>query len=276
MSENYGISSKENYSSLLTRNYGWRKQTENYTSTDAIIDFGLQLQQCGLQMPIVPAHLRQRVLANTKWFGISTEHCANPMDTYLMPGRSWVPQIAELTPYDFMVFAHAGHGLNSYAMGLVARIGCFTIFQQSNWGGVYQNPELQRERLAAQIEVWNEMSEFLANIKTASEYEYLISFSPFRGVANISRRRWQSPWTLETSDESTLEKNRDWEIDIDLTRDSVDAQRCLDWLAGKPDHKYTRDMFIQEIGREYLYRLTVANAKVLALVQDRAQKSRSS
>jgi len=276
MPENASENSGSETESLSIPNFGWRKNKDGRTSSDVIIDFGLRMRANNVLMPRVPAHLRGRVLANAKWLGISTEFCANPMDTYRMPRRSWVPPIVDKTPYDFMVFAHAGHGISSYAMGFIARLGNITVFQQSHWGGAYQNPEVQVAELNAHIGVWNEMSDFLENIETTSEYEYLITFSPLRSVASILRRRWQSPWILETDVEPMSEQERKWEIDIDLINYSYDAQRCLDWLSGKPDDQYTRDSFIQEIGREYLYRLILANGGMLNAVKKRAQKALAS
>lgn len=273
MSEINRANGKGDGTNLTIPNFGWQKNRAGRTSTDVIIDTGLRMKTNNVQMPIVPSHLRDRLLGNSKWFGISTEFCADPMDTYRMPLRKWVPPIVEKTPYDFMVFAHAGHGINSYAMGLVARLGNITVFQQSHWGGAYMNPVRQVEELNAHLGVWNEMSDFLASIETTSEYEYLITFSPLRGTANILRRRWQSPWILETDSEPLSELDREWEIDVDLIGNSTDAQTCLDWLAGKPDDSYHRDLFIQEIGREYLYRLIVANEKMLNSVKCRAEKA---
>jgi len=276
MTKNIDADDMSGASNLPLPNYGWQKNKNGCTATDAIIDFGLRMQVNNVHVPRIPSHLRDRVLANSKRLGISTESCADPMDTYLMPGRYWAPLIAEQTPYDFMVFAHAGHGINSYAMGLVARLGNITVFQQSHWGGAYQNSTRQVEELNAHVGVWNEMSDFLETIETVSEYEYLISFSPLRKVASILRRRWQSPWILETDSEPLSELDREWEIDVDLIGNSIDAQTCLDWLAGKPDETYTRDLFIQEIGREYLYRLIVANEKMYASVKNMAQKAMAS
>jgi len=263
-------------SNLPLPNYGWQKNKNGRTATDVIIDFGLRMQVNNVLTPRIPSHLRDRVLANSKRLGISTESCADPRDTYLMPYWDWVPPIAEQTPYDFMLFAHDGHGINSFAMGLVARLGNITIFQQSHWGGVYQDADRQVAELNAHLEVWNEMSDFLAAIETVGEYEYAILFSPFRKVASIVRRRWQSPWILETDAKPLSAQNRKWEIDVDLIRNSTDAQTCLDWLAGKPDETYTRDQFIQEIGREYLYRLIATNEKMSSLVRGRAQKAMAS
>jgi hypothetical protein len=276
MPEFNGTNGKANVTNLPLPNYGWQKNMNGRTATDVIIDFGLRMQANEVQMPRVPSHLRDRVLANSKRLGISTESCADPMDTYRMSYIDWVPSITEQTPYDFMVFAHAGHGINSYAMGLIARLGNITVFQQSHWGGAYQNPIRQVEELNAHLGVWNEMSDFLAAIETTSEYEYLISFSPMRKIASILRRHWQSPWILESDATPLSEQDRKWEVDIDLMRNTSDAQVCLDWLAGKPDYNYTRDLFIQEIGREYLYRLIVANEKMYASVKNRAQKAMAS
>ena len=40
---------------------------------------------------------------------------------------------------DFFVFAHRGHGSNSYGLGLVARIGALMVDQQIGWGRGYMN-----------------------------------------------------------------------------------------------------------------------------------------
>ena len=244
-------------------NYGWWKNNEEYSASDAIIDFSIRMQLSDLEVPIVPFHLRNRISINAEGLGISTEHCANPMDVYRMPYRNSVPHIANQTPYDFMVLAHAGHGLNSYAVGLAARLGNITIFQQSHWGGVYANPEHQKVELNAQIQVWNEMCEFLADIEMTSDEEYAVMFSPMRSIAVLLRREWRSPW--ETEPEARQLNN--WQIALDLAKKADDAQKCIDWFEGRPSSSDSSKDFIEEIATEYLYRLVYSDVKMFDLVK---------
>jgi hypothetical protein len=56
---------------------------------------------------------------------------------------------------DFFVLAHVGRGVNSYGLGIVARLGGLLIDQQVGWGGAYMDEDETTQNVNAAIEAWN-------------------------------------------------------------------------------------------------------------------------
>jgi hypothetical protein len=55
---------------------------------------------------------------------------------------------------DFWMFGHWGHGVNSYALGLVARCGSLLLTQHVAWGGVYGS-DADTDRVNQSVRAWN-------------------------------------------------------------------------------------------------------------------------
>ena len=49
---------------------------------------------------------------------------------------------------DYVLLAHAGHGVNSYAIHVFVVHGPLALFLQVPWGGVYMDPKKSARRLA--------------------------------------------------------------------------------------------------------------------------------
>jgi len=86
----------------------------------------------GLAFPKLPAELARRLRKSGDWRYSTRALNGSPynLDAYW---RQTAP------PSDYAVLAHAGHGINSYAIHYFLVYGRLRIFLQLAWGGVYED-----------------------------------------------------------------------------------------------------------------------------------------
>ncbi|CAB4324741.1 MAG: hypothetical protein F2520_12370 [Actinobacteria bacterium] len=106
------------------------------------------------------------------------------------------PELLSPSGPDFWLFAHRGHGINSYGFGLIARVGQLLIAQQFAYGGAYQaifEQEGQRptgaECLNAGTHAWGATLEHLKN--QPGPLRIAVFYSNYRAYAEI--------WTNDTA-----------------------------------------------------------------------------
>ena len=168
-------------------NNGWYVAGTPEHAQDSYIQVGREMAGDGIIMPIVPTHLRDQITRHAEASAITTDVKALSMDTYSM--RSWpVPSFAQKSKDDLLLFSFAGHGLSSYAIGLVARVSNILIQQQATFGGVYAHRDRDRVRVNQQTKVWNSMVSKFEALSNDSPNEYILQFSSFRSIAHVSRR----------------------------------------------------------------------------------------
>ena len=84
----------------------------------------------------------------------------------------------------YWAFAHRGHGLNSYAIGLVCRSGPLLVELQTAWGGTYSDPDRATAAANAMVEIWNRwwpLVEGELALVDESEISVTVGFSDVRG-----------------------------------------------------------------------------------------------
>ena len=86
---------------------------------------------------------------------------------------------------DFIIHGHNGHGVNSYAFGLVGRIGNLIIAQQELYGGAYMDNEIQRYLVNEQTKLWNNLVSTYEPVTQWNSRKYFVLFSSFRNLAMI-------------------------------------------------------------------------------------------
>jgi hypothetical protein len=69
---------------------------------------------------------------------------------------------------DFFVFAHRGQGINSFGLGLVARVGSLLIDPQIGWGGGDMNAKDATASVNASVAAWNQSLPSVPELPTRS------------------------------------------------------------------------------------------------------------
>jgi hypothetical protein len=92
------------------------------------------LAQSGLELPPIPPSLEARFSKRAEWCFASRSVRRSP---YCFP--EYVEQAIVRPPKDYVLVAHAGHGVNSYALHYFLLLRPLMLFVQVPWGGVYED-----------------------------------------------------------------------------------------------------------------------------------------
>jgi hypothetical protein len=151
---------------------------------EAIRDMVETLGGAGLVVPEVPNRLRDRVMTGGGW-AWGTDPSIAPFVAYF--GFEWMGQsltkALEPARDDFWMWAHRGHGQNSYGAGVVARVGPIVLAQQTLFGGLYTNGPASTQQLSAANEIWNRTLESLGDLEGPPRV--VVLWSNYRGWSTI-------------------------------------------------------------------------------------------
>lgn len=93
--------------------------------------------------------------------------------------------LEDRVPQDYVIFGHAGHGMNSYAMHYHLVRGPLAIFDQMAWGGVYMDNELQTELIDTHFSQIQDMIEALDEAQRRRlippDEQFIVILSDFYG-----------------------------------------------------------------------------------------------
>ena len=92
------------------------------------------LKTAGLIMPPVPQELKPRLRERTEWC-----YSTRVLKVWPYNINEYVNEALNGRPRNYLVLAHAGHGVNSYAMHYFLVRRTLQLFLQVGWGGVYMN-----------------------------------------------------------------------------------------------------------------------------------------
>lgn len=156
------------------------------TGSNALADMTTTLKASEIVIPRVPAHLESRLLTTEAGWAWGTEPSFSPFSAYFYFNRN-SPELAALfhpDHDDLWMWAHRGHGMNSYGAGLIARIGPIVIFQQTAYGGVFMDSAKAHADLNAANRAWNETLTSVEGLVGPPRVAVL--WSDYRGSASIS------------------------------------------------------------------------------------------
>jgi hypothetical protein len=88
----------------------------------------------GLLAPPVPEHLAANFVERGRWFFASRKPPGNMCNV-----PQFASEVAAEPVSDYVAVAHAGHGINSYAISYALVYGPLAVFTQCGWGGVYMD-----------------------------------------------------------------------------------------------------------------------------------------
>lgn len=113
----------------------------------------------------------------------------DPWWCYFGAGEGIGPESTRLDTVegDFFLFAHRGHGANSFGLGLVARLGRLLIDQQVGWGGAFMDSAAATSAVNRATEVWNERLPRLLRLSdgdTDDAYVH-VRYSDYRGGRRV-------------------------------------------------------------------------------------------
>ena len=96
------------------------------------------------QQPPIPTAFRHKIMGR-RWQWSWGTHAVKV--SIYSDRQLWSMICEEVPPLssNFAHFAHAGHGINSWALGLVLSQGPLTIYSKHRYGGVYGDADAERE-----------------------------------------------------------------------------------------------------------------------------------
>lgn len=94
------------------------------------------LGSAGLTLPLIPEELAPRFKKREKWCFASRPLRMSPYNLFHFVKESITGRVR-----DYVVVAHAGHGVNSYAMHYYLVRRPLYLFLQVGWGGVYMDEQ---------------------------------------------------------------------------------------------------------------------------------------
>ena len=167
----------------------------------ALADFARTLTRASLAKPVVPKALIPRLRSSLDGWAWSTDSGLDSMGVYSIFGEAGPPQLeAWLADNrgDFWMFGHRGHGVNSYAIGLVARVGPLFIAQQCGWGGAYMGSD-EGPLVDAATQTWNETLDSLNGFDD-EELHVAVLYSNYRAYAMLLVRDPSSTSSSSSTD----------------------------------------------------------------------------
>jgi len=101
-------------------------------SPNGVADATALFRTEGLELPFVPPELARRFRQRDRWCFASRQVRVSPYKF-----EHYVDETDAVS--DYVLIAHAGHGVNSYAIHYYLVHGLLRLFLQIHWGGVYQD-----------------------------------------------------------------------------------------------------------------------------------------
>ncbi len=90
----------------------------------------------GLPFPPIPAPLQHRLRRHQRWV-----YATRPLGVWPYRISEYVAEATRRRVPDYALVAHAGYGVNSYAIHYYLVWGALRLFLQMAWGGSYMGPE---------------------------------------------------------------------------------------------------------------------------------------
>jgi hypothetical protein len=88
----------------------------------------------GLDLPPIPEELRQNFKERDRWC-----YSSRPVKIWPYEFDEYVKEAESKRRSDYVLVAHAGHGVNSYAIHYYLVRGPLRLFLQLAWGGIYED-----------------------------------------------------------------------------------------------------------------------------------------
>lgn len=137
-------------------------------------------KDAGLPFPPLPRDLADRLREVDTWVFASREVEASPWDVDIFAAEA-----VEDDPPDYVLVAHTGYGVNSWAMHYFVVQGSLGIFLQVPWGGVYTDNEAAVARLKELFAAAGELIEAAAD--TLEPDERLVVVESARDGGRVAR-----------------------------------------------------------------------------------------
>jgi hypothetical protein len=143
------------------------------------------LAASGLTLPPIPASLAPHFKARRDWCFASRPVRTSP---YFM--RDYVEHTLARMPNDYVLLAHDGHGVNSYALHYYLVHRPLMLFLQIGWGGAYMPAEWATARANCCFGLCHEVVSSMAEAVSRGAWEprrrVLVVASSFRSQINES------------------------------------------------------------------------------------------
>lgn len=153
---------------------------------EVIASMSETLTNAGLLTPPVPEHLRSELMLDKLGFAWGSAPWLDPWWAYSVFGEASpgpFPESLDPDHGDFWLFGQRGYGINSYGIGLFARLGATVIAQQFLWGGAYVDRARSNAMVNAGTAAW--AASLARNSFGEGPPRYLVLFSSYRGYAEI-------------------------------------------------------------------------------------------
>ncbi len=162
--------------------------------------------QEGIPFPFVPPEMRPAFAELSKWV-----YGTRPDAPWLYEIRKYVREAGTEPVADYLLFGHAGHGIQSYAMHYYVVRGPLALFLQIGWGGAYMDKDKAARNMATRFAQAEELIQAVEAAQREDRFRpgerLIISTSDFYG----------SSWTRIDGvlDEDSFYQS-DWREDEDV------------------------------------------------------------
>ncbi len=201
-----------------------------YERGHALPDLASNFAGAGLSVPRLPRALAERLCRRGEWWWSSRLDEPNPLEDYL-----WWPEPAGSclrSPVpDHVTVAHAGHGLNSYALTWRLAFGPLAVRVQSAYGGIDSS---DAEDVAEQASLFRRVSSLVAAVDevrfpfshTPRMRAICVEVSTLRGVRTALRWDGQAgAWTSLLGDGADELSDHAWWEQIERAVRSAEEPR---------------------------------------------------
>jgi hypothetical protein len=112
------------------------------TRTDDFTKVKRLFRRVGLAFPFVPEELASQMKKLGRWLYSTRQIEMSPYNL-----QHYEEEIGRSRVRDYAIIAHAGHGVNSYAIHYYLVHGSLAMLLQLAWGGVYMDPKVEATKI---------------------------------------------------------------------------------------------------------------------------------
>ncbi len=135
-----------------------------------------QFTEAGLPLPPIPEQFANEIVEVREWTYGTREEGPSIYEI-----RDYVSEFLDAPPEPYLLFGHAGHGLNSYAIHYHLVVDGLGVFCQIGWGGVYMDHNSATQNVKLTFRLLEQLAEHLDSLRPSSPSRTLLVLTNFRG-----------------------------------------------------------------------------------------------
>ncbi len=190
--------------------FGWLH--DGPRGVDAFNDMAATLSGDGLLTPPVPAGMAEQLMTTRDGWAWGTADRWDPWIGYLgLDGANTLSCLEPSVP-DFWLYAHRGHGIGSWGIGLVCKVGPLVVAHQNAYGGFFGSGDPQTLPNVS-TRAWSNTLTKLETLNAQGPARYLVAYSDYRRVCMLATSSPEFRRRSPSSADSLLPS--DWTVLVD-------------------------------------------------------------